>query len=627
MTESDHAPLAAMPGLMPTIVEMAGSVLLALTPDHRIVEWNREAERLYQTPREQALGMDYVATFIAPEHRAPVAADIVEVLDGKRTLHFEDDSILPDGSRRTLIWNVTRFLAPDGSPAGIIAIGQDITDRKEAEERFRLVFEHATDGLLISERGYVIDCNPEVLRILGLQHKEQLIGRRPAEFSPARQPDGSLSEEKSRALGAMTSAVGELRFEWVHQRPDGTEVPVEVHVRHAMLAGRKVSVVSWYDLSPRYELEREQRELQQRLALAQKMEAVGQLAGGIAHDFNNMLTAIRNAVDLARTEIGASPHALQDLQMAADVTDRAAALTKQLLSLSRREIGDASPVDMRLLVQETLRLLRPTVPPGILLHESLPDDTIVVDGDRSSFEQVLMNLVLNAKDAMPSGGRLNISLSGEPEWVTLAVSDTGVGMTADVLAKVFDPFFSTKPAGQGTGLGLSVVYGVVTGRGGSVDATSSPGEGTTFTVRLPRSRRELVGPSLARGARPVAHGCVLLVDDDPTVRRTTRRLLERAGWQVVEANDGASGLAEFSADPGRFRVVLSDVRMPMMSGPALARRIQSLVPGTPIVLFSGYDRLDGPDDSLPVGIPLLHKPFAPSDLLRMVDEAARATNG
>ncbi len=627
MTESGDAPLAAMPGLMPTIVEMAGSVLLALTPDHRIVEWNREAERLYQTPRERALGMDYVATFIAPEHRAFVAADIVEVLAGKRTLNFEDDSILPDGSRRTLIWNVTRFLDAGGAPAGIIAIGQDITDRKEAEERFRLVFEHATDGLLISERGYVIDCNPQVLRILGLQHKEQLIGRRPAEFSPPLQPDGTPSELKSRSLGTMTEAVGELRFEWVHQRPDGTEVPVEVHVRHAMLAGRKVSVVSWYDLTPRYALEREQRELQRRLALAQKMEAVGQLAGGIAHDFNNMLTAIRNAVDLARTEVGSSLHAQQDLQMAADVTDRAAALTKQLLSLSRHESGDASPVDLRLLVQETLRLLRPTVPPGIALLEVLPDEPIVVEGDRSSFEQVMMNLVLNAKDAMPNGGQLEIALCGDTDWVTLTVTDTGVGMSPEILARVFDPFFSTKPAGQGTGLGLSVVYGVVTGRGGSVDATSTPGMGTTFTVRLPRSRREATDRPAPRAAVPAAYGCVLLVDDDPTVRRTTRRLLERAGWQVVEANDGAAGLAEFSAAPSRFRVVLSDVRMPMMSGPALARRIQALAPGTPIVLFSGYDRLDGPDDSLPLGIPLLHKPFAPNDLLRMVAEAARSAAG
>jgi two-component system cell cycle sensor histidine kinase/response regulator CckA len=467
MPPSSPVPFAEDPSILPSIVEMAGSVIVALTPDHRIIEWNREAERLYQTTREQALGVDYVGTFVAPEHRAAVAADIVQVLAGKRTMHFEDDSILPDGSRRTLIWNVTRLIGRTGIPAGIVAMGQDITERKEAEERFRLVFEHATDGLLLSDAsGRVIDCNPEVLRILGLTDRSQLIGRRPAEFSPPVQPDGTPSERKSRELGRDTAQIGELRFDWMHRRSDGEDIPVEVHVRHAALRGERISVVSWYDLSVRHALEARQRDLQQRLAHASKMDAIGQLAGGIAHDFNNMLTAIRNAIDLARAGLSDGSDPARDLLLAADATDRAAALTKQLLALSRREPSADGAVDLHLLVHDTLRLLRATVSPTITIVEALTGTCCLVDGDRSEFEQVLMNLVLNARDAMPRGGTVQVQLATVDGQAELTVSDSGQGIAPDVLPRLFDPFFSTKPAGQGTGLGLAVVYGVVTKRGG-----------------------------------------------------------------------------------------------------------------------------------------------------------------
>jgi two-component system, cell cycle sensor histidine kinase and response regulator CckA len=618
---SSPPPLTQHPSILPAIVEMAGSVIIALTPDHRVIEWNTAAEQLYQTPRTQALGMDYVGTFIAPEHRAFVAADIVEVLAGKRTMNFEDDSILPDGTRRTLIWNVTRMLDAAGEPIGIVAVGQDISARKEAEERFRLVFEHATDGLLLSESGRVIDCNPEALRILGLREKHELIGRRPAEFSPDLQPDGSPSDAKSRQLGAETAALGGLRFDWMHRRADGSDVPVDVHVRHAMLNGRRISVVSWYDLTNRARLDRERQELAERLAQASKLEAVGQLAGGIAHDFNNLLTAIRNAVDLARQTIPAAHEAHEDLDIAAQVTDRAAALTKQLLALGRHERSAAHPLDLALVVRDTLRLLKPTVPPGITLEECVGGAPIVVEGDRSEFEQVVMNLVLNARDAMPDGGSLRVAVRVDGTHAELTVRDTGVGIPEHVRPRIFDPFYSTKPAGQGTGLGLAVAYGVVSKRGGSIDVISAPGSGTTFTVCLPLSRREAVPPVPSSMTRAGSTGTVLLVDDDPLVRSTTRRLLERSGWLVHEAHDGTAGLAAFMEAPEKFTVVLSDVRMPGLTGPAMVRQLRAVAPTVPVVLFSGYDRLDGPDNALPEGVPLLFKPFRPEELVAIVGEA------
>jgi len=603
--------------LLRAIVNTAGSVILGLHPDNRIFEWNGAAEQLYQTPREQALGMDYVSTFIAPEHQAAVRADIIEVLAGKLTLNFEDDSILPDGQRRTLIWNVSRVLDTHGTPVGVVATGQDITERKEAEERFRLVFEHAQDGLLISDDSGVVDCNPAALQMLGLTERHQLIGRRPAEFSPPFQPDGQASEEKSRAIGAVTRRHGAHTFDWMHQRPDGTPVPVEISVQHTLLNGRRVSVVSWRDQTRRLELDRERALMQQRLDLAQKMEAVGQLAGGVAHDFNNLLAAIRNAVQLALYEIPEGTAARDDLRLAMDAAERAAGLTRQLLAFSRRQTRAAESVNIAAVVRDVLPLLRSSLPPSIVVQVDLSAPDACVLADRSQMEQVVLNLVLNARDAMPDGGRLSVSVwvDHAEKHAMLAIADTGVGMTSDTKARIFEPFFTTKPLGRGTGLGLAVVYGVVTQAGGTVRAESALGQGTTMRILMPLHVDESSTPASTEEWAQSAPRTVLLVDDDDGVRSTTRRLLERHHWFVVEAKDGGEALDRFRADGALFAVVLTDIRMPHMDGLELARQIRALDPQCPMMFFSGYDEMEKGDLSGIDDIPLLAKPYTVAELL------------
>ncbi len=607
--------------LLAAIVETAGSVMLGLHPDHRIFAWNRAAEVLYQTPRAKALGQDYVATFIAPEHRVAVAADIQAVLAGQRTLNFEDDSILPDGQRRTLLWNVTRVLDNTESPIGIVAIGQDITARKEAEERFRLVFEHAQDGLLISDHSGVVDCNPAALRMLGLTDKSELVGRRPAEFSPPMQPDGSLSDEKSRAIGAITLEHGALTFDWVHRQPNGTEVPVEVSVRHTMLAGRRVSVVAWRDQSRRLELDRERAEVQQRLDLAQKMEAVGQLAGGVAHDFNNLLAAISNAVQLALYDLPGTHDARADLENALQTAERAAGLTRQLLAFSRRQTRATECIDLAALVLETLPLLRTSMPPTVDVHIDADGRDALVIADRSQLEQVILNLVLNARDAMPDGGRLDIAVRVDAARSTsvLTVTDNGIGMTEATRLRIFEPFFTTKATGSGTGLGLAVVYGVVTQAGGTVQVTSVPGQGTSIRIALPLAVGAEAGAPITSPARAAdAANGVLLVDDDVAVRTTTRRLLERHGWRVLEATDGAAALTLFQAHRDEVAIVLTDVRMPVMDGVQLALAVRRIVADFPVVFFSGYDELEQHAAEGIDRVPLIAKPFSTSELLRVL---------
>lgn len=606
--------------LLASIVETAGSVIVGLYPDHRIFAWNRSAEVLYQTPRAQALGTDYVATFIVPEHRDAVAADIQEVLAGKRTLNFEDDSILPDGQRRTLLWNVTRVLDAADTPIGIVAVGQDITSRKEAEERFRIVFEHTQDGLLISDSTGVVDCNPAALVMLGLTEKAQLIGRRPAEFSPPVQPDGTPSDAKSRALGVTTLEQGGYTFDWVHQRPDGTQVPVEVSVRHTMLSGRRVSVVAWRDQSRRMELDRERAIMQQRLDAAQKMEAVGQLAGGVAHDFNNLLAAIRNAVQLALYELPTDHRARTDLESALQTAERAGGLTRQLLAFSRRQSLVTECIDLADVVRQTLPLLRTSIPATVLVRVEAEVADAFIGADRSQLEQVLLNLVLNARDAMPDGGRLHIAVDVDAARATarLTVTDTGCGMDEPTRQRMFEPFYTTKAVGAGTGLGLAVVYGVVTQANGSVHVDSLVGEGTTIRVDFPL----LAGAPTAAGTAPavadIVHEGVLVVDDDDAVRTTTCRLLRRHGWRVFEASSGETALTQFAAYRDAIAIVLTDLRMPLMDGMQLATRIRDIVADVPIVFMSGYDELDPSDGEELAGIALVAKPFGTANLLRVL---------
>ncbi len=609
--------------MLGAIVDTAGSVIIGLSPDHRVFAWNRAAEQLYQTPRDRAIGLDYVATFLAPEHQAAVAADIQQVLAGKRTLNFEDDSILPDGSRRTLIWNVTRVLDEAGSPVGIVATGQDITERKEAEERFRLVFEHALDGLLISDKTGVIDCNSAALQMLGLADKSALIGRRPSTFSPERQPDGTPSDEKSRQLGAVTLERGAYTFDWVHAHSDGTPVPVEVSVRHAMLNGRRVSVVAWRDQSRRDELERERADVEYRLSSAQKMEAVGQLAGGIAHDFNNLLATIRNSIELAAQDMPADSPAGADLAVALQGTESAARLTGQLLAVSRRQPRVTECIELGALVRNLVPLMRTSLPPNVSLVVSGGDEEVCVTADRSQLEQVVLNLVLNARDAMPDGGTLTLAVSrdADSDASRLTVTDTGLGMDDATRDRVFEPFFTTKAVGQGTGLGLAVVYGVVTQSGGTVRIETAPGAGTRIEIALPPCAAQTMDGSASLLPAAPSSTTVLLVDDDAAVRSTTRRLLQRLKFTVREACDGAEALRVFDAERATLSVILTDIRMPVMDGVQLATAIRRRDAAFPIVFVSGYDAVGHDAVTGLDHIPLLGKPFTAERLAHTLQQA------
>ena len=384
-----------------------------------------------------------------------------------------------------------------------------------------------------------------------------------------------------------------------------------------------------------------QQALEEQLRQAQKMDAVGRLAGGIAHDFNNLLTAIKGTAALMLLDLPAGSALRQDAEAIGEAVDRAARLARQLLAFGRGHVVRRDTLDLNRVVDDTARLLRRLIPAGIELSTVLAEGLAPVTADGGQIEQVLMNLVLNARDAMPPEGghviveTMNVEVDEASRgwaagvapgaYAMLVVHDTGTGIDADTLERIFEPFFTTKEVGKGTGLGLSVVYGIVQQSRGWIRVFSRPGAGTTFRILLPRAGGPPPAPAAAssRAAGPLT-GTVLVVDDEPAVRRTTRRLLERAGFAVLDAVDGEDALRISRAHPGPIDLLVTDVVMPRMAGPELARHLVRERPGTPVLFVSGYSE----DNAFPGASAdghFLHKPFTADALTEAVTRLLRSS--
>ena len=383
------------------------------------------------------------------------------------------------------------------------------------------------------------------------------------------------------------------------------------------------------------------RNSEEQLRHAQKMEAIGGLAGGIAHDFNNILTAIRTYNNFLLEDLPEGHSSRREAVGIAKAVDHAANLTRQLLAFSRRQIMQPRVMDLNDSVRDLEQMLNRVLGSSIQLTTHLDLTLGMVNADPGQIEQVLVNLALNARDAMPDGGRLRIETSNatldstymkqhglaasEPgNYVMVAVRDTGIGMTRETRARIFEPFFTTKESGKGTGLGLAMVYGIVKQSGGYVWVYSEPGQGTTFKIYLPRAddavrpiNREAIRIEDLRGTESV-----LLVEDEDPVREVSARLLRRAGYSVVEHKDGLSALREFERSSDGFDILVTDMAMPGIGGRELVRRVRSAKPSLPIVFMSGYTGDDELHSSLLDSRALfIEKPFTPELLLSKLREA------
>ena len=469
-----------------------------------------------------------------------------------------------------------------------------------------------------------LEVNAAAIRLYGYSRDEFMTMRisdiRPQEDVP----------ELLKVVREPRETLSPLR-QWRHRVKNGSTIDVEVTSHLLTFEGRRAALVVAQDVTSRTALE-------QKLRQAQKMEAIGQLAGGVAHDFNNLLTAMLGHSELLNERLPEGDDRREDVIEIQKAGRSASDLTRQLLAFSRQQVLMPQIMDPNDVIRDIQGMLTRVIGEHITLEARLSDGIGLVKVDRSQLEQVLMNLVVNARDAMPGGGRLTIETSYaeldadyaarhpdvEPgPHVLLAVSDSGVGMDCETKAHMFEPFFTTKARGEGTGLGLATIYGIVKQSSGSIEVYSEPGRGSTFKVYLPRAVGEVTAP--ARVEPPTTlegTETILLVEDQPSVRAIAARVLRRRGYTVVEAATGQEGLAAVEAAPrGTFALLLTDLVLPDMTGADLAARVDPAARGMRVLYTSGYaDESVVRSGIIEAGAPFLQKPYAATVLLRHVRE-------
>ncbi len=499
------------------------------------------------------------------------------------------------------------------------------------ERLFSTTLESIRDGVLVTDEEYRIDFSNSVAESILGKERDDIVGSALSAILCLRTDDG-----------ARVSPTDERDGQLFLERDDGTSIAVERYLAPLLAKGgaRSGWVVVIHDVSERFEQQKALRRQEEQLRRSQKMEAVGRLTGGIAHDFNNLLTVILGYAKLLKEGLprGAEePEALQsDVDGIQKAAIRSAALTRQLLAFSRHQIMEPRIVDVNEIVADMEKMIQRLVSDDVRTQVDLVADPAQVLVDPSQLEQVLMNLVVNARDAMPDGGRLAIrtgvrtvgaeQMKGhdgvEPgEFVTISVRDTGTGMSEDVVERVFEPFFTTKEMGQGTGLGLSTVYGIVAQSGGFIELDSVEGRGTTFTVHLPvhagesSDRREPESIGDASGGAET----ILLVEDDEAIRALLARVLRQKGYQVLEAANAGEAVLVNEQHGDTVQLLITDVVMPHLSGRELADRLTGEHPRLKCLFISGYpEAYLGDDERKRLGTRFMQKPIDPARLVARV---------
>ena len=624
MTQLESRRLAA-------IVESSEEAIIGKNLDGIITNWNKGAKRIYGYSAEEVIGQP--VSILTPPERSNETLQIMERLKhGEAIEQYETVGVTKSGEHIHLALTVSPIRHENGSIVGASVIGRDITESKRGQEALRRS-QQRLQGIISSAMDAIITVDSSQ-RILVFNNAAEHIFRRAASEAIGQPLDNFIPQrfrEKHRqhihSFG-QTGVTGRSMYSpgmLFALRADGQEFPIEATISQVETGAEKLFTVILRDISARTHLEEELRQ-------SQKIEAVGQLAGGIAHEFNNFLGVILGYGELLSEEARENESLRRNVAEIKAATQRAASLTRQLLAFSRKQLLEPKVLDLNQAIWETHKLLRRLVPANIDIIPVLAPIIGQVKVDPGQVQQILINLAVNARDAMPEGGKVvietaNVDLDEEyasqhvglrpGSYVMLSVSDTGSGMDAETRAHIFQPFFTTKEPGKGTGLGLSTIYGIIQQSGGYITVESAAGKGTIFRIYLPPVQPTVEEADVMPPTPREQSGSetILVVEDETALRRLLCMSLERRGYKLFAAKDGAEAIEIFRQHADHIDAVVSDIMMPHVDGFELKQRIAAMSPDMKFLFMSGYaEEIVEQRQSVLQGCAFLEKPFLPDEL-------------
>ncbi|GID29771.1 PAS domain-containing hybrid sensor histidine kinase/response regulator [Paractinoplanes brasiliensis] len=637
------------------IAESSHDAIIGKTLGGVITSWNAGAEQLYGYRRDEILGRH--ASMLFPPGQEQAEQQLMQrITAGENIDQYRVTRRRKDGSTVTVSLTLSPITDATGVITGVASISRDISERERAEAMFEGLLEAAPDAIIgVTRDGTITLINAQAERLFGYP-REELLGQPVDVLVPERlrtthkqHRDGYFAHPRSRPMGAGAALTA--------VRKDGTEFPAEISLSSVDTNRGMIVTTAIRDVTDRLIAQSERERLiaqaerdasERRLQHARRLESLGELAGGVAHDFNNILAVISNYTEMAIETLdkpAIDPAELaevrNDLGQVGRAAERAARLTKQLLAFGRRDITQATVLNLNHVIGDVEQMLRRSLGEHIHMITSLDRQLRPIHADASQLEQILLNLAVNARDAMPAGGTLSLDTSNADiadddstggtlppgHYVRLRVSDTGSGMPPEVIERAFEPFYTTKPKGSGTGLGLATVYGIATAAGGDVRLYSEAGIGTTVTIILPAVETSTEPSSTPAAALPAVetptgtrpHETILMAEDEDDLRQITTRVLTRAGYHVLAATDGAEAIHLAQTHSGPIHLLLTDVIMPRMMGNEVAARVRQRRPGIPVLYMSGYaEPVLTENGTLPDGVTLVEKPFTSRELLDRV---------
>jgi PAS domain S-box-containing protein len=617
------------------------SIAITRISDGMILDVNETALRSHGFKREEVVGHTTLELNVWADPKEH--SDILTLLSQQGYLRDHEMAFQGKSGNKHILLVSAERLTIDGDEC-VLWSANDITDKKraeedlrESEERYRTIAETATDSIItIDEAGQIVFANSSTEKIFGYS-TEELIGKPITMLIPEHLYEAHnqgfnnyLTTEIRRTLWNA------LDFTGLHK--SGLEIPIEVSFGETAKGGKRYFTGIIRDITERKQAEQALHESEERLRQAQKLEAIGRLAGGIAHDFNNILTSIIGYSDISLRRIPKNDPLCRNLEEIRKAADRAANLTHQLLAYSRKQILQPSFLDLNEIIVDLEKMLHRLIGEDVMLDIRLVGHLGTIKADKGQIEQVLMNLVVNARDAMPKGGEVSIRTANveihEPinfktfsippdKYVLLQVSDTGHGMSEEVKAQLFEPFFTTKEVGKGTGLGLATVYGIIKQSGGYITVDSETDKGTTFNIYFPLSDKEKKAFEIDSVSTEPKRGVetILLAEDDESVRKMTQEILESAGYKVLVSTDCDDAMDICKCYENPIHLLLTDVVMPKLNGRELAERLLLMRPRMKVLYMSGYTNEEivshGVSDK---GVALIQKPYTINALARKVRE-------